>query len=77
MFGLIPKEEKFFAMFKDMAANIVTGGKLLKQMLDSYDDPLASQKKIKDVEHACDAVTHDIIQKLNKSFVTPFDREDI
>lgn len=77
MFGLIPKEEKFFAMFKDMAANIVTGGKLLKQMLDSYDDPQVSQKKIKDVEHACDAITHDIIQKLNKSFVTPFDREDI
>lgn len=46
-------------------------------MLDSYDDPQASQKKIKDVEHACDAITHDIIQKLNKSFVTPFDREDI
>jgi predicted phosphate transport protein (TIGR00153 family) len=77
MFGLIPKEEKFFAMFKDMAENIIKGAENLKEMLDNYDDPVASQKRIKDIEHQGDHITHDIIKKLNKSFVTPFDREDI
>lgn len=77
MFGLIPKEEKFFAMFKEMAGNIIEGAQLLKEMLDNYDDPSGSQKRIKDVEHKGDNITHDIIKKLNKSFVTPLDREDI
>jgi predicted phosphate transport protein (TIGR00153 family) len=77
MFGLIPKEEKFFVMFKEMSANITEGARLLKDMLDNYADPQASQRRIKEIEHRCDAITHDVIQKLNKSFVTPFDREDI
>ncbi|WP_298269770.1 DUF47 family protein [Geobacter sp.] len=77
MFGLIPKEEKFFTMFKEMSANITEGARLLKDMLDNFDDPQASQRRIKEVEHKGDAITHDIIQKLNKSFITPFDREDI
>ena len=77
MFGLIPKEEKFFVLFKDMAHNIVAGAELLKDMLDNFHDPVTSQRKIKDVEHQGDALTHDIIKKLNKSFVTPLDREDI
>src|SRR6266581_1624533 len=77
MFGLIPKEEKFFVLFKGMAHNIVAGAELLKDMLDNFHDPVTSQRKIKDVEHQGDAITHDIIKKLNKSFITPFDREDI
>lgn len=77
MFGLIPKDEKFFAMFKEMTVTIIEGATLLKDMMDNFEDPLASQKKIKDVEHKCDQLTHDIIKKLNKSFITPFDREDI
>jgi predicted phosphate transport protein (TIGR00153 family) len=77
MFGLIPKEEKFFAMFKEMTVTIIEGANLLKDMMDNFEDPATSQKRIKDVEHKCDQLTHDIIKKLNKSFVTPFDREDI
>ncbi|HWI40176.1 MAG TPA: DUF47 family protein [Verrucomicrobiae bacterium] len=77
MFGLIPKDEKFFVMFKEMTVNLIDGASLLKNMLDDFSDPVGSQKKIKDVEHRCDQLTHDIIQKLNKSFITPFDREDI
>jgi predicted phosphate transport protein (TIGR00153 family) len=72
MFGLIPKEEKFFVLFKEMTVTI-----LLKDMMDNFEDPSGSQKKIKDVEHKCDHLTHDIIKMLNKSFITPFDREDI
>lgn len=77
MFGLIPKEEKFFAMFKEMTWNIIEGAELFKEMLDNYEDPAGSQKRIKEVEHKGDSITHDIIKKLNKSFVTPLDREDI
>jgi len=77
MFGLIPKDERFFAMFRDMSANIVEGALLLKDLLDNFVDPVTSQRKIKEVEHKGDSQTHEIIKKLNKSFVTPFDREDI
>ncbi|HXC93693.1 MAG TPA: DUF47 family protein, partial [Geobacteraceae bacterium] len=77
MFGLIPKEEKFFQMFQEMGGIIVEGAKELKKMLDNYSDPATSQKAIKDIEHRGDVQTHEIIKKLNKSFITPFDREDI
>jgi predicted phosphate transport protein (TIGR00153 family) len=77
MFGLIPKDEKFFKLFKEMTENITEGGKLLKDMLDNFENPTESQRKIKDLEHKGDSITHAIIQKLNKTFVTPLDREDI
>src|ERR1039457_5249106 len=77
MFGLIPKDEKFFAMFKEMTWNIIEGAELLKDMLDNFEDPVGSQRRIKDVEHKGDSLTHEIIKKLNKSFITPLDREDI
>jgi len=77
MFGLIPKDEKYFELFKDLARNIVEGSRLFKEMLDDFNDPVASQKQIKQIEHNGDILTHDIVKKLNKSFVTPFDREDI
>ncbi|HKZ18270.1 MAG TPA: DUF47 family protein [Geobacteraceae bacterium] len=77
MFGLIPKNENFFILFRNMSANIIEGARHFKDMLDDYSDPVASQKKIKEIEHAGDTLTHDLIRKLNKSFVTPLDREDI
>ena len=77
MFGLIPKDEKFFVMFKEMTTTIIEGAQLLKDMMDTFENPQLSQKMIKDVEHKADHLTHDIIKKLNKSFVTPLDREDI
>jgi predicted phosphate transport protein (TIGR00153 family) len=77
MFGLIPKDEKFFQLFKEMTENIITGAKLLKDMLDNFENPAESQRKIKDIEHAGDSLTHQIIKRLNKTFITPLDREDI
>ena len=77
MFGLIPKDEKFFVMFKEMTTTIIEGAQLLKELMDHFEDPQLSQKMIKDVEHKADHLTHEIIKKLNKSFVTPLDREDI
>jgi predicted phosphate transport protein (TIGR00153 family) len=77
MFGLIPKEEKFFPMFHEMTKNIVAGSVELKKMLDNFSQPLVSQQTIKGLEHQGDLQTHEIIRTLNKSFITPFDREDI
>jgi uncharacterized protein len=77
MFGFIPKDEKFFQLFKEMTKNIIEGAKLLKDMLDNFENPSESQRKIKDMEHKGDSITHEIIQKLNKTFITPLDREDI
>lgn len=77
MFSLIPRDEKFYVMFHEMTANIVEGATLLKNMLDTYDNPDVVQAQIKEVEHKGDSITHDIIKKLNKSFITPLDREDI
>jgi predicted phosphate transport protein (TIGR00153 family) len=77
MFGLIPKDDKFFAMFREMSYNIIEGAELLKDMLDNFTDPAVSQRRIKEIEHKGDTITHEIIKKLNKSFITPFDREDI
>ena len=77
MFGFIPKEEKFFKLFKEMTENIIVGAGLLKEMLDTFENPLESQRRIKDIEHKGDSITHEIIQTLNKTFITPLDREDI
>ena len=77
MFGLIPKDEKFFEMFREMGTIITEGAEALCEMMHDFSDPLASQRKIKDIEHKGDHQTHAIINKLNKTFVTPFDREDI
>lgn len=77
MFGLIPKEEKFFEMFREAARNVVQGAEVIREMLDTFENPNESYKKIKDLEHKGDQITHDVIEKLNKSFITPLDREDI
>jgi predicted phosphate transport protein (TIGR00153 family) len=76
-FRLIPREEKFYDDFKMMADQIRAGARLLEQML-ATDPPIADKAhEIKEVEHQCDFLTHEIIQRLNKTFVTPIDREDI
>ncbi|HEX8171291.1 MAG TPA: DUF47 family protein [Thermoanaerobaculia bacterium] len=76
-FRLIPREEKFYDDFKAMADQLRHGARLLEQML-ATDPPVADKAhEIKEVEHQCDFLTHGIIQRLNKTFVTPIDREDI
>jgi uncharacterized protein len=76
-FRLIPREEKFYDDFKMMADQLRQGARLLEGML-AVDPPVADKAhEIKEVEHQCDFLTHEIIQRLNKTFVTPIDREDI
>lgn len=77
MFNLIPKEEKFFDMFEEAAQNIHEGSRLLMEMMENYTDVEERAKKIQTVEHQGDTITHNIIRKLNQTFITPIDREDI
>jgi predicted phosphate transport protein (TIGR00153 family) len=76
-FSFLPREETFYADFKEMADELRIGARLLEEMF-AADPPLADKAhEIKEVEHKCDHLTHLIIQRLNKTFVTPIDREDI
>ena len=77
-FSLLPKEEQYFTFFIQMAAKIQEGSAILVDMLAAPDDQFDSfSKKIKAVEHECDEIAHNVSIKLNRSFITPFDREDI
>ena len=76
-FRLIPREEKFFSDFITLADRIVSGATLLERMLSSDPPAWDTALQIKQIENECDSLTHGIIQRLNKTFVTPIDREDI
>ena len=77
-FSLIPKEEQYFVLFRQMTSHIYDAATGLAEMLADKQESFPSHlKKIKAIEHACDELTHSISKKLNTSFITPFDREDI
>ena len=77
MFRIIPRDEEFFSLFSKAGDNIVEGAERLKELLDKFDDLPERARKIEEVEHKGDAITHDIVRKLNTTFITPIDREDI
>jgi predicted phosphate transport protein (TIGR00153 family) len=76
-FRLIPREEKFYSDFLAMADELLRGSRLLEEMLAAEHPIWDKADEIKEVEHKCDFLTHEIIQRLNRTFVTPIDREDI
>jgi predicted phosphate transport protein (TIGR00153 family) len=76
-FRLIPREERFFDDFVALAEEIRRGASVLKEMM-APDQPIWDKAdEIKEIEHRCDNLTHEIIQRLHRTFVTPLDREDI
>ena len=77
MMRFLPREEKFYQMFTDAGTNIHNAAKRLKEMLEKGSDFERYAREIKEMEQIGDRMTHEIINKLNKTFVTPFDREDI
>ncbi len=77
MFGFIPKDGAFFELFRKDAHNMIEGSRLLKAMMEDFRNPVEQAKRIKDVEHIGDEITHDIARRLNQTFITPIDREDI
>ena len=77
-FSLIPKEEQYFSLFKQMTSYIYDAARSLVEMLNGGDGNYARHAaSIKAVEHSCDELIHSVSTKLNSSFITPFDREDI
>jgi uncharacterized protein Yka (UPF0111/DUF47 family) len=74
---LIPREEKFYDDFRALADELQRGAEILEQMLAAAAPEWGKAEEIKEVEHKCDFITHEIIQRLNRTFVTPLDREDI
>ena len=75
----IPKERKFFTMFEQATSNLVEISKLLVEMVKatSTEERKRLRNEIENLEHVGDNVTHDILNQLSLSFITPFDREDI
>jgi len=77
MFRLLPREDKYFDMFNHMASHMTECALLLQKLFSDFDNRVAYADKIKEVEHNCDLLTHEIVKKLNQTFITPIDREDI
>lgn len=77
-FSFLPKEDQYFSLFLQMSVKIQEAAAMLAEMLRAADQEFDGySKKIKDIEHECDEIAHSVTTKLNKSFITPFDREDI
>lgn len=75
--GLFPKSNQFFDLFEKAANNLLHVANLLEDFVGDHTDVENKLKKLEDAEHVGDQITHDAIEMLNKTFITPFDREDI
>ena len=73
----LPRDEKFYDFFEKCAQQVVQGAVQLEELLRNFSDVRVKAKQIKDIEHEGDLITHDTIESLNRTFITPFDREDI
>lgn len=73
----IPKEHRFFELFEESAQNILKAAEALKEMVDSWEFIDSRVAEITELEHQGDTITHQIISLLHRTFITPFDREDI
>ncbi len=72
-----PKETDFFGMFEKAAQNLNKGATLFVEMMENFNTSFSKAKEIYDVEQEGDMLTHEVMRKLNKTFLTPVDREDI
>jgi uncharacterized protein len=77
VFSLLPKEDVFFDLFEKSAANAHKCALALAEFLDRFDDLENRMRHIKELEHVGDELTHEVIDRLNQTFITPLDREDI
>jgi predicted phosphate transport protein (TIGR00153 family) len=76
-FSLFPREEKFFVLFEQSAQNVVKIAQQLRDLVNTWENVKERVKMITSLEHDGDAITHQIIAQLHRTFVTPLDREDI
>jgi predicted phosphate transport protein (TIGR00153 family) len=75
--SLMPREQKFFDLFEESAKNIDEAARALKEMIDSWQFIDSRVAEITEMEHRGDTITHEVVSLLHRTFVTPFDREDI
>jgi predicted phosphate transport protein (TIGR00153 family) len=76
-FSLIPRDTGFYDLFEKETANVVVAAGKLVDFFENYENVEAKAKELKDLEHQGDVITHEIIARVHRSFVTPIDREDI
>lgn len=73
----VPKDEKFYDLFEELACKIEEGGKLFIDILNNYQYSEPKLAKLKEIEHEADHITHQVYKRMHKVFLTPLDREDI
>ncbi len=76
-FSFIPRDMEFYDLFEQETTNLVTAAEKLVDFFDNYENVEAKAKELKELEHRGDVITHEIIARLHRTFVTPIDREDI
>lgn len=74
---IVPREEKFFELFDLQASHGYEAARIFKELVAGWNLDSPHFERLRDIEHEADIATHEIIDKLNRTFVTPFDREDI
>jgi predicted phosphate transport protein (TIGR00153 family) len=74
---LLPVEPKFFDLFEKQAATVLEAARALQEMAHNYTRVAEKAEHIKSLEHRGDTLTHELFDSLNRTFITPFDREDI
>jgi hypothetical protein len=77
MFSIFPKQEDFFALYRKQAALVRQGCDMLHEMMERFDDLEGRARALKEVEHDGDLVAHELFERLNRTFITPLEREDI
>jgi predicted phosphate transport protein (TIGR00153 family) len=76
-FSFTPKDMEFYDLFEQETSNLVVAAEKLVDLFDNYKDVEVKAKELKELEHGGDVITHEIVARLHRTFVTPIDREDI
>src|ERR687886_1371058 len=76
-FTLLPRDTSFFDLFDQLSGKVLDAARALQDMLEKWDNLEVRMRQLKDLEHECDALTHRTFDKLNMTFITPLEREDI
>jgi predicted phosphate transport protein (TIGR00153 family) len=76
-FSFVPRDVGFYDLFERETANLVVAAEKLVDLFDNYVDVEAKAMELKELEHEGDVITHEVIARLHRTFVTPIDREDI
>jgi predicted phosphate transport protein (TIGR00153 family) len=76
-FSFIPRDTEFYGLFEQETSNLVVAAEKLVDLFNNYENVEAKAKELKELEHKGDVITHEIIARVHRTFVTPIDREDI